>query len=45
VFLGVYADREALPEADRLAELVDAQFDELRELVVEPAPAWTPSLN
>jgi diacylglycerol O-acyltransferase / wax synthase len=28
-FLGLYADRRALPDADRLAELVDAQFDEL----------------
>jgi diacylglycerol O-acyltransferase len=37
VFLGVYADREALPEADRLAELVDRSFEELRELAAEPA--------
>jgi WS/DGAT/MGAT family acyltransferase len=29
-FLGVYADRRALPDADRLAELVDGEFDELR---------------
>ena len=28
-FLGLYADRRALPDADRLAELVDAEFDEL----------------
>jgi len=28
-FLGLYADRRALPGADRLAELVDAEFDEL----------------
>ena len=32
VFLGVYADRKALPEADRLAELIDESFDELRLL-------------
>jgi diacylglycerol O-acyltransferase len=37
VFLGVYADREALPEADRLAELIDESFEELRELAAEPA--------
>ena len=35
VFLGVYADREALPEADRLAELIDRSFDELRALAGE----------
>jgi diacylglycerol O-acyltransferase len=40
VFLGVYADREALPDADRLAELVDEQFDELRALAAEPEPAF-----
>ena len=28
-FLGLYADRRGLPDADRLAELVDAEFDEL----------------
>jgi WS/DGAT/MGAT family acyltransferase len=28
-FLGLYADRRALPDADRLAELIDAEFDEL----------------
>ena len=37
VFLGVYADREALPEGDRLAELIDAEFDRLRDTVAEPA--------
>jgi hypothetical protein len=26
---GLYADREALPDADRLAERVDASVDEL----------------
>jgi WS/DGAT/MGAT family acyltransferase len=36
VFLGVYADREALPEADRLAILIDRSFDELRDQVAEP---------
>src|SRR5688572_1820676 len=35
VFLGVYADREALPDADRLAALIDGAFDELRELAGE----------
>jgi len=40
VFLGVYADREALPEADRLAELIDAEFTELRDWVAEPTPAF-----
>ena len=39
VFLGVYADREQLPDADRLAELIDAEFDKLRELAVEPVLA------
>jgi diacylglycerol O-acyltransferase len=39
VFLGVYADRHALPEADRLAELIDESFEELRELAAEPALA------
>jgi hypothetical protein len=28
-FIGLYADRRALPDADRLAALIDAQFDEL----------------
>ena len=28
-FLGLYADRRALPDADRLAELVNEEFDEL----------------
>ena len=28
-FLGLYADRRALPDADRLAELINAEFDEL----------------
>jgi WS/DGAT/MGAT family acyltransferase len=32
-FIGVYADRRALPGADRLAELVDVQFDELLSAV------------
>lgn len=36
-FIGVYADRRALPEADRLAELVDAEFDELLAAVSVPA--------
>ena len=35
VFLGVYADRKTLPDADRLAALIDESFEELRELVVE----------
>ena len=39
VFLGVYADREALPDADRLAELIDVEFDRLRELAAEPVLA------
>jgi WS/DGAT/MGAT family acyltransferase len=39
VFLGVYADRKTLPEADRLAELIDESFEELRELAAEPALA------
>jgi diacylglycerol O-acyltransferase / wax synthase len=39
VFLGVYADREALPDADRLAELIDVEFDRLRELAREPVLA------
>jgi diacylglycerol O-acyltransferase / wax synthase len=30
---GLYADREALPDADRLAEAVDASVDELLERV------------
>ena len=29
-FLGLYADRRALPDADRLADLVNGEFDELR---------------
>jgi WS/DGAT/MGAT family acyltransferase len=39
-FLGVYADREALPEADRLAELIDASFGELlaRAATMDAAP-------
>jgi hypothetical protein len=36
-FIGLYADRRALPEADRLAELVDAEFDELLSAVSVPA--------
>ena len=39
VFLGVYADRETLPDADVLAELIDGEFDALRELVREPVLA------
>jgi hypothetical protein len=39
VFLGVYADREALPEADRLAALIDRSFDELRTFAPEPVLA------
>jgi WS/DGAT/MGAT family acyltransferase len=39
VFLGVYADRETLPEADRLAELIDESFDELHNLVAAPVLA------
>lgn len=34
VFLGVYADRKAMPDADRLAELIDESFAELHERVV-----------
>ena len=36
-FLGLYADRRALPDADRLAELVDAEFDALLAAVAVPA--------
>ena len=36
-FIGLYADRRALPEADRLAELIDAEFDELLAAVSVPA--------
>ncbi len=36
-FLGLYADRRALPDADRLAGLVDAAFDELLAAVSVPA--------
>ena len=36
-FLGLYADRRALPDADRLAELVDAEFDALLAAVSVPA--------
>ena len=39
VFLGVYADREALPDGDRLAELIDGAFEQLRELAAEPVLA------
>ncbi len=39
VFLGVYADREALPDGDRLAELIDGAFDQLGALVAEPVLA------
>lgn len=39
VFLGVYADRETLPEADRLATLIDRSFEELHELAASPAMA------
>ena len=39
VFLGVYADRKALPDADRLADLIDGAFDQLRALVAEPVLA------
>jgi diacylglycerol O-acyltransferase / wax synthase len=35
VFLGVYADRKALPDADRLAELIDGAFEQLKELAAE----------
>jgi WS/DGAT/MGAT family acyltransferase len=35
IFLGVYADRETLPDADHLAALIDGAFDELRELARE----------
>ena len=31
---GLYADREALPDADRLAEAVDASVDELLARVI-----------
>jgi hypothetical protein len=30
-FFGLYADSEALPDADRLAEEIDASIDELLE--------------
>jgi diacylglycerol O-acyltransferase / wax synthase len=33
-FLGLYADRRALPDVDRLAELIDAEFDELLAVAV-----------
>lgn len=36
VFLGVYADRAALPEADRLAELIDDEFTKLSSRVAAP---------
>jgi WS/DGAT/MGAT family acyltransferase len=39
---GLYADREALPDADRLAEEVDASIDELLERV-ESSPRNRPS--
>jgi len=39
IFLGVYADREALPDADRLADLIDGAFDQLGALVAEPVLA------
>jgi WS/DGAT/MGAT family acyltransferase len=39
VFLGVYADREKLPDADRLAELIDGAFEQLKELAAEPVLA------
>ncbi|MGH2837777.1 MAG: wax ester/triacylglycerol synthase family O-acyltransferase [Thermoleophilaceae bacterium] len=37
-FLGLYVDRRALPGADRLAELVDAEFDELMAAAQLAAP-------
>jgi diacylglycerol O-acyltransferase / wax synthase len=39
VFLGVYADREALPDGDRLAELIDGAFEQMKELAAEPVLA------
>jgi diacylglycerol O-acyltransferase / wax synthase len=39
VFLGVYADRKALPDADRLADLIDGAFEQMKELVAEPVLA------
>jgi diacylglycerol O-acyltransferase / wax synthase len=38
-FLGLYADRRALPDADRLAELIDAEFDELMVAAELAVPA------
>ena len=37
-FLGLYVDRRALPGADRLAELVNAEFDELARRGRAPFP-------
>ena len=36
VFLGVYADRQTLPDADELAEHIDRSFTELHERVRQP---------
>ena len=36
VFLGVYADRQALPDADELADHIDRSFTELHERVRQP---------
>jgi hypothetical protein len=37
--LGLYADAEAFPDADGLAEHVDAAFDELRDSARVPVAA------
>jgi diacylglycerol O-acyltransferase len=38
-FFGIYCDREALPDADRLAGCIDSSLDELLELASELRPA------
>jgi diacylglycerol O-acyltransferase / wax synthase len=38
-FFGVYAGREALPDADDLAASIAESVDELRESIAQPTPA------
>ena len=44
VFLGVYADRQALPDSDALAHHIDRSFTELPERVGEPVLVYALAL-